>query len=273
VKFLVLFLHVLAWTGSIHAKETPAADCKYLLMKPEAVRESLRAMIQAATPGSSNERKERAAELKAAANVLLGHSSFSDMDVQRAFQVARELIRDETVISNFYPLTVGSEAVAQFKTKDLGQLGHRFPQLILRAYPVYRLQNMEKPVAYLTKIILDVGEADTELFKHLFNERAFLHDSISASLKSHREDLIVLSANLVRRKADRTDPPGRMRAVLISPVVTDSFAYTHAEFRRLNRNHQNFLSFFKEMERYPDEVIYEIMHMIGVMTDHSRLEN
>jgi hypothetical protein len=241
-------------------------------MKPEAVRESLRAMIQAPVPEANNERKERAGELRAAANVLLGHSSFSDVDVKEAFHVARELMRGQTRIKSFYPLTVGAKSIAYFKTKDLGPLTPRFSSLILRVFPVYRADNMERPIAYITKIILDVGENDMELFNQLFNGHAFLHESIAATLQSHREDLIELGIDLLY-KSDNIRPLGRMKAVVISPVITDAFAYTHTEFRRLNRSHQDFLSFFAEMINTPDEIIYEILHMVGVMTDHSHLEN
>jgi hypothetical protein len=273
VKFLALVLCVFAWTGNVQAKETPAADCKYLLMKPEAVRENLRAMTQTPAPESNSERKERAAELRAAANVLLGHSGFNDADVKKAFQVARELMSGQTRISNLYPLTVGAKSSAHLETKNLGPLSRRFSSLILRAFPIYRADNMEKPVAYVTKIVLDVGENDMELFSRLFNERAFLHESISATLKSHREDLIEIGAALLRQAPDQVQSPVRMRAVVITPVVTDAFAYTHAEFRRLNRDHQDFLSFFAEMKNSPDEIIYELLHMMGVATDHVQFEN
>lgn len=266
MKLLTLVIYVLAWSGSVQAKEATAADCKYLLMKPEAVREGLRALIQSPAPESNSERKERATELRAAANVLLGHFTFSDADVQKAFQTARELTSGQTRISNLYPLTVGAKPIADFKTQNLGPLTPRFSNLALRAFPIYRADNMKKPVAYATKIILDVNEEDTELFRHLFNERAFLHESISATLKSHREDLAEIGAALLRKDGN-AQPPGRMRAVVITPVVTDAFAYTHTEFRRLNRDHQDFLSFFAEMKNYPDEIIYEILHIVGVMAD------
>lgn len=132
---------------------------------------------------------------------------------------------------------------------------------------------MDKPVAYVTKIVLDVGVNDEELFKRLFHGRAFLHESISAGLKSHREDLIGIGASLIAPREDEIPVPGRMKAVLISPVITDAFAYTHSEFRQLNRRHQEFLSFFKDMKKYPDEVIYEILHMIGVATDRTQFND
>lgn len=258
---------------SAYGKETPPADCKYLMMSAADVRSAVQSLLKKPAPEAKSERHQLIVEIRAAANVLLGYSSFGDVDVKKAFQAARDLASGQKAIVNLYPLTVASEPIAQVKVKDLGVLSHRFSQLILRAYPVYRSQDMNKPVAYVTKIILDVGVNDEELFKRLFNERAFLHESISASLKSHREDLIGIGGALVRPQPDEGEIPGRMKAVLISPVVTDAFAYTHAEYRQLNREHQDFLSFFNEMKSYPDEVIYEILHMIGVATDRTQFHD
>ncbi|MGE3757151.1 MAG: hypothetical protein AB7H97_05310 [Pseudobdellovibrionaceae bacterium] len=243
------------------------------MMSPPAVREAVHALLKTAVPEAKAERELLISEIRAAANVLLGYSDFGDGDVKKAFQAARELSRGQKMIANLYPLTVSPEPVAQFRIKDLGVLKHRFAQLILRAYPVFRSHTMDKPVAYVTKIVLDVGVNDEELFKRLFNGRAFLHESISASLKSHREDLIGIGASLICPREDEVPDPGRMKAVLISPVVTDAFAYTHSEYRQLNRDHQDFLSFFKDMKKYPDEVICEILHMIGIATDRTQFND
>lgn len=269
----LLFVLITLLSYPAHGKETVAADCKYLMMTAPDVRMAVQELLKAPVPAAKSERDQLIVEIRAAANVLLGHFGFGDADVKKAFQAARELSSGQSKITNLYPLTVSAEPIAQFKVKDLGVLSHRFSQLILRAYPVYRSHDMNKPIAYVTKIVLDVGVNDEELFKRLFNERAFLHESISASLKSHREDLIGIGGAIVRPQEDEVQVPGRMKAVLISPVVTDAFAYTHSEYRQLNREHQDFMSFFKDMKKYPDEVIYEILHMIGVATDRTQFHD
>lgn len=270
MKLLFVVLAALA-SVCVQAKESPAPDCTYLLMSTVELRQSLHALMKT-VPTTQAERESVASQLRIAANVLVAQTGYGDPDAKNAFQIARELVAGRSSINIHYPLTIDPNPVAQFKTTDLGPLKARFPRLKMVAYAVHRANDMNKPVAYITKMILDVHASDDDTFSSLFHRRAFLHESISAALNSHREDLLQIAASIVDLHSKK-EHPGRYKAALISPVVTDSFAYAHADFRTLRREHQNFLQFFKEMQRSPDEIIFEIMHFLGLFTDQADFEN
>ncbi len=269
---LRLSLLILLVSLNALAKEVPTADCTYLLMATEELRSSLHQLAQQPAPTAVKDREILSAELKVAANVLLARTNYGDTDVRYAFQKARELTGTK-IINSLYPLIIGRQPVAQLMSENLGPLSARFPRLKMSAYAIYRSNNMAKPVAYITKMDLDVLAEDEALFARLLHQRAFLHESISSALNDHREDLITLAATLVGANKKTEDHRGRVHAVLISPVVTDSFAYTHNEFRNLNREHKDFLTFFEEMKRDPDEIIFEIMHLLGIFSDQANFEN